>query len=1200
MPVAKGAALIAYLLFSDKPTVSRRFLAGLLWSESTESAALSALRQCLHHLRILLKSRDLDFLQIEKLAVTIDRSKISTDIGDIENGQSEILDTLPAIDPDRLLYGFEDVDPGFTEWLWEFRRVTKVSICTSLISGLERAEEPHSRLSIARTLNSLDPALEIAARPIIEDHIRVGNVVELLRVYSRLCETLEEEWGEEPSDDLQRLVGQARSDLGATLPASQSESQNADQQKYLCVLGAAMHTDPDADQDQVATLRTAFSDLARSVLTRLSDGIAEIDGCDACGVFGLPQADEKIAYSGIRAALCLHRRFLELAQKTMDAPATVRLVIGVDSGLVSVSNVSPDLMVTASGPTLAGLVIVTAMPKRDGVYVSDFTFRNLEDEFDVVPDTTDPDGIGLVHVLGRAGGVETTAESRTQRRVFVGRAPVLAPLRAAWEDSAAGDLQIASLQGPAGIGKTRVVDQFFSELVRNGVRVAKVGCNRYDRAAPLEPVKQLLHHLSDSPPPAVSSSTAIVEALAACLASTPSAIFIDDWQWADSATRLALKELTDKLYAAPVLVVIASRDLSLGDWMVRSSQQVHLAPMNAREVGQIAEKLLMRPIDARLRDAIYTKSGGNPLFLEEICHALAKSDADPANFHGLDTLAASLNALIVSRIDDLSANDAAVVFAAAPHSEIIDETLLEQILGFAVPEATLKRLCSLDVLCQNGTSDGGLRFKHGITRDVIYNMIKPKDRRRYHAAYFDALKDIPKQVRSTNTVELLALHARESGDVHAAADYAEQAGDAALAASSLDQAKRQYDAALTMLDRMPQSEDLRRRWLSVAKRWAIPCVYAASIEHIPRLKKAAQIAKDLDDQNSFAELHYWMGYINLVLGDYDQSIKGMTQAHKVADQVGYARMLAETTAIHGCALTGKMQYDLAEPKLISAIEAKDLNPVKQGRAPVTSVYSRAVLSVIRADQGRFEDAEHLIDTALARIEGFRHEIESSIRNLGAAVQIWRGNWSAARDLARVSCERSESVAAPFLIGNARCLYSYANWKMTKRPEDLAALETAVRWLDVQGMRLYLTFFYGWLADAFFDNNQIAEAVTAAQRTLQHAVSHGESAGASLACRVLARAELEEYGDGIAAARVHLAEARQWALVRNSDHELAQCALVEAQLLVKVGQNDLARAPLTDAQGIFERLGMTWHANQADALHAEINQGVVRFATEAKG
>ena len=69
------------------------------------------------------------------------------------------------------------------------------------------------------------------------------------------------------------------------------------------------------------------------------------------------------------------------------------------------------------------------------------------------------------------------------------------------------------------------------------------------------------------------------------------------------------------------------------------------------------------------------------------------------------------------------------------------------------------------------------------------------------------------------------------------------------------------------------------------------------------------------------------------------------------------------------------------------------------------------------------------------------------------------------------------------------------------------------------MRLYLTFVFGWLADMLAETGRFDEATVAARRALDWAET-GESAGASMACRALARVAMAPGREGIDHALVH--------------------------------------------------------------------------------
>ena len=1186
IPVAKGAAIVAYLLLSPKNFVTRSFLTGLLWSEKPESASRTALRQCLHQLRSRLNEPGLDFLTISQDTVEIDRSRIETDIDQLIAGRDLGEFGTAPIDLERLLYGFEDLDPAFVEWLWEQRRLTKLAVCSSLAKQLEQDTPGTTRLETAVVLNSIDPSLEIAARPVIEDHIRSGNVVELLRVYKNLWDSLAEEWEEEPSSELQDLVGEARAKLAEHVPGFQSPADIKVQRKYLCVLALKLHPSSTCSRDSLRELKLRFSQNATAFLNDNAGRLVSIDGCDLCAVFGLPVTHENNARDAVQAALDLQQVFQSCRFAAMPDAQDTQLTIGIDTGVVDVPQSDFDAQESVlKGRALERAAKLTRRAGEDAIFATRRTVSRLQHLFDCVQEPSGPDEPGIVRVRDRAINDDISEQTASERNAFIGRAPFVAILRYAWSETQPDALQIVSLQGPAGVGKTRLVREFLHDIGAEEARTFAVSCNRYDRSAPFEPVQALIRLLSDGTDNVDPKPELLTQRLIELIGYQPTAIFVDDWQWVDHASRLVMQDVVQALQESPVLLILASRDVSIDDGLIRASHQVYLPPMNAKEVERRAEHILQHPIDAQLKAELFSKSGGNPLFLEEMCNAIGRSPNAGSIDHFADTLSANLNGLIASRIDELEPEDAQIVFAIAPHSEVVDLDLMAEVLGHPVREASLERLCALDVLTP-GLSDSVVRFKHGITRDVVYSMIPEDVRKSLHRAYFDALR--ARSSDQDDVVEKLALHARECGEHAVAVDYAERAGVKALRASSLDQAHRQFATAMSIIDGMPETPELQHRWLSLAVRWAQPCVYSASADHMPVLERAKALATELGQEKTLAEVLYWVGYNLLVRGEYELSIEHLTQSNELAAKLGLDRLVAETTAIQGFALAAKTEYRLAGPMIEAAIDAKERNPVKGGRAPVTSVFSRAILSVLYAEHGRFDEAEDLLETALTRVADFRHEIESSILNLGAAVHLWRGQWEQAREYARRSRQRSERVSAPCLIGMSRCLYCYADWQITKNPRNVEELQSTAYWLDAQGMRLYLTFVFGWLADMLAETGRFDEATVAARRALDWAET-GESAGASMACRALARVAMAPGREGIDHALVHLAEGRKWAAYRLAEHERGVCKLAEAEFLAQKQRHGEAEVALGLASEIFNRLGMAWHAEQATQIEQSLTR-----------
>ena len=128
------------------------------------------------------------------------------------------------------------------------------------------------------------------------------------------------------------------------------------------------------------------------------------------------------------------------------------------------------------------------------------------------------------------------------------------------------------VEGAAGIGKSRLLAEASSEAAAAGLMVAAGGADELDQASVW---RVLLQALGSSTPPVLSSSElgslgglsdqrfAIVERLQAVLerasTSRPVLVVLDDLQWADPASLLAIGWLARSLFSYPVGWVLALR-----------------------------------------------------------------------------------------------------------------------------------------------------------------------------------------------------------------------------------------------------------------------------------------------------------------------------------------------------------------------------------------------------------------------------------------------------------------------------------------------------------------------------------------------------------------------------------------------------------------------------------------------------------------
>jgi class 3 adenylate cyclase/tetratricopeptide (TPR) repeat protein len=202
---------------------------------------------------------------------------------------------------------------------------------------------------------------------------------------------------------------------------------------------------------------------------------------------------------------------------------------------------------------------------------------------------------------------------------------------------------------------------------------------------------------------------------------TPQLVVVEDVHWADEATLGVISALAARSGTAPLLLVLTSRadgDPLGAAWRSRAGNatfvDIELAPLGAAAAEELAGHL-GAPDSRRLR-ACVERSGGNPLFLEQLLASEAEG-----------VLPDSVQSLVQARMDRLSPRDKGALQAAAVIGQRFSLDLLRHLLddpdygGEVLVERGLVR----------AAGDGWL-FAHALVRDGAYSSLLKQTRRELH------------------------------------------------------------------------------------------------------------------------------------------------------------------------------------------------------------------------------------------------------------------------------------------------------------------------------------------------------------------------------------------------------------------------------------------------------------------------------------
>ncbi|TXL80429.1 hypothetical protein FHP25_05220 [Vineibacter terrae] len=1002
-------------------------------------------------------------------------------------------------------------------------------------------------------------------------------------------------------------------------------------------LAAAMEAEEYSDL--LGRLRWAYQD----VISKHGGVIARVQGDGVLAIFGYPDAHEDDGRRATEAALDLHdtvRRFQSSVPST-----SLGLHTGVHAGLVLVEEgdtVRGRLDLTGSAINVAARL--SAVATHDEIIVGEETLSADAHFFEAgvrriltLRGVAEP--VAVYPVLARAS-VSTRFEARAKRGLtsFVGRETELRSLERGLADAIAGRSGYIAIAGAAGLGKTRLAEEFLHRAADARCQILRGYCESYLSAEPLQPFIQMLwslcqmHHgisaataaerldrtLSDIDPDLLAYRPVLLRALSlgsavpldgaarqtapetvieatcaifgALAAVKPLVIFIDDWQWADDATRQTLGRIRN-IGRGPILVLIASRDFAPGDLAMSDLDVLGLRPLTETEAEQTISQLLPG-MDPFVVQDIRDYSGGNPLFLEELCHSVAHQSTARRIGHA-QAGAAWLDKLIEARVERLPADQAQLVRMAAVIGNVIPVWLLERLSGCNVHHPLVLALMKQDLLFM-GESAGTLRFKHGIARDVIYDAVGLSQRMALHRQIAEVLREQGASGGEEEFYEALACHYGAARQAREAARYAELAGDKAVATSALDRAQVQYQAALAALDLLESSHETYERWIGIVQRLAFAAVFDPSREQVEILRRAVTLATSRGDAPAIARTEYWLGYLTYALGEGRVATRYLASALAYARRANDARLVAQVEATLGEACAATCDYGKSLALLDSSIRAKSQRQ-KGSRPAVGFAYALACKAAVHGDRGEFEQAQVCFDDALAAVRGTGHEVEGSVLCWRSGVYLWQGCWDEAWRTAVDALRVAERVRSRYLYAQSLSLGGYASWMMQRSAAALQTIVDATSWHRARGRSLFISLNYGWLADGMAASGRWAEGRAYVARTLMRSRGH-DRLGEAMAYRAMARASAA--GQARRPPAYYIELARRAASARDSSHEMAATQLCDAE--IKLGQGDLTAAIvlLEQAGHAFRGMGMAWHLAETARLHRLCQAQAVPGATGA--
>ncbi|MGH9138828.1 MAG: sigma factor-like helix-turn-helix DNA-binding protein [Acidimicrobiales bacterium] len=300
---------------------------------------------------------------------------------------------------------------------------------------------------------------------------------------------------------------------------------------------------------------------------------------------------------------------------------------------------------------------------------------------------------------------------------LVGRHDHLAALERAFADTT---IAAASVGGPAGVGKSRLVQELAARLARRRATVVRVVATAGTEAVPLLPVASLLPAGDWSADRPDDVADRVVESLAGLGDRRSLVITIDDAPLLDTASARVVRAIAERGAAFVVGTIRtgeAGHDADTdAPWHALPTATVEVPPLTEHEIGSLLEAVLGGPVAGDTVRRFTAATGGLPLPLRELVTS-ARERGDLAADGGVWRLAGDL--VPTERLRDLVAGRIARM--AAPQRSALHA------LAFSgpLPRSVAERIAEpeiLDDLLDQGllvTDDGALRLSHPLQAEVL-------------------------------------------------------------------------------------------------------------------------------------------------------------------------------------------------------------------------------------------------------------------------------------------------------------------------------------------------------------------------------------------------------------------------------------------------------------------------------------------------
>jgi tetratricopeptide (TPR) repeat protein len=577
-------------------------------------------------------------------------------------------------------------------------------------------------------------------------------------------------------------------------------------------------------------------------------------------------------------------------------------------------------------------------------------------------------------------------------------------------------------------------------------------------------------------------------------------------------------------------------------------------------------------IQPELESLILNRSAGTPLYIEELTHSMLENGSiqrkmnqcflavAPKDIQVPDTL----QGIIAARIDRIEENLKHIMQVASVIGREFAYRILHSITDMREElKSHLLNLQGLEFIYEKQLfPELEYIFKHALTQEVAYNSLLLQRRKEIHKKIGEALE----KLYSDNLEEyfdLLAYHYARSDNIEKALEYLYLANQKAIELSAMEEAKVYFDEAMLLLDELPDTESSRRRRIDLLNhQFFVFQLLFRLPEYYELLNRYKSMAIELNDGKLLGPLYAGMGTMEWWFGYFDQAIQTVTKG------LSFSKATGDTENIGLQFLSLQWSY-LWKGDFDQVIRLKEdiLQIMEQQFNLRCYVMSLAGASWAYSPLGKWDQAIKDGKKGLRAAEEYsNNSLISFVAYAITVANTLKGDGGKALEYAELAVQRAPT------LGDRVYAQSGLAWALCRFQDPLKGVELGTTLIPMyQAVR----FVPGEIVARFIvaEGYMLAGKHDKANHEIKEGMEIAKNCGMKFyvgwAYRLLGEISLKT---DLALAKLHFEKSIEMYRKIKAENELALTYTGYGRFYKLQGNIEEARKYLTQALGIFERLG----------------------------